>query len=534
MKRTLPEAFDLLKSDLRYNRGRRLAHGVAWRARRVRNRVLGSRRRGSGGQPDRIYSVSFGPKGEHVMAELRQAVSDGSLPLMFGGGGTAQVVHVEDLGLEALGEHLLRAGAGQLCFLRVRGKWRRPLNRESVERAVARGRTFELLVVESVTGGVTPHLRCSRVSFAVWTARPGAYGKHQYESSSSFAIVGRIREKTFRAFMESGHDFDLDLPAPTQPMFDVDIVYTWVDGDDPVWQAEKERHQSADSSRLHDRVVHDERFRSRDELKYSLRSIELFAPWVRKIHIVTADQRPPWLDVDHPKINLVNHQDIYADPAWLPTFNSSGIETQLHRIPGLAQKFLYFNDDFFLGQLTTKGDFFHQNGIVKFFRSDQRAFELDIDGKSEEYIQADRNAIELLRRDLPAVGRAIMMHVPYPADRDLLFEMEGKWAEEFARCASSKFRSGDDLRPIAFMQYHYGYAHKLAMPSNISHRYLALWKDTIIDQMQRVEERRSFKTFCINDVGLQAERTAEINEAVVQFLDRYYPTPSRFELTGAT
>ena len=276
-------------------------------------------------------------------------------------------------------------------------------------------------------------------------------------------------------------------------------------------------------------MLNDERFRNRDELRYSLRSLELFAPWVRRVHIVTADQCPSWLDVTHPKINLVSHRDIYADESSLPTFNSSSIETQLHHIPGLTPKFLYFNDDFFLGQLSDPADFFHSNGMLKYFPTDQRAYEGDIDGSSEEYIQADRNAFEMLKGAMEKVGRSIMCHVPYPSDRDLLAEMERRWSQEFAACATSRFRSSDDLRPIAFMQYHYGYEQRRAVPSSISHRYLALWKPNVVKQLEKVGQLRTYKTFCINDVGLQPDRTSEVNEAVIAFLDAYFPRASAFE-----
>jgi hypothetical protein len=328
------------------------------------------------------------------------------------------------------------------------------------------------------------------------------------------------------------HDFDGDHPAPDQPNFPIDVVYTWVDGDDPAWREQRARFSPDAHPDRAGRVTHDERFRNRDELKYSLRSLELFAPWVRTIHIVTADQCPAWLDATHSKINLVRHRDIYREESWLPTFNSSGIETQLHRIPGLAKNFLYFNDDFLLGQLADPGDFFLSNGVLKFFPSVQRAYEPDIASTSEEYIQADRNAIEMFKEEMAEVGRSIMLHAPYPSDRDLLFEIEERWPAEYTACASSRFRSSRDLRPIAFMQYHYGYNLCRAAPATISHRYLALWKPAIIDQLLETSRTRGWKTICINDVGLQQDRVADVNKAVTSFLEAYYPTPSRFELPG--
>lgn len=73
------------------------------------------------------------------------------------------------------------------------------------------------------------------------------------------------------------------------------------------------------------------------------------------------------------------------------------------------------------------------------------------------------------------------------------------------------------------MQYHYGLLTGAAIPSNIYHRYLALWNDSIVEQMANVATPRPYKTFCVNDVGLQSECTDEVNEAVVNFLNSYFP-----------
>src|SRR5690606_21274687 len=77
------------------------------------------------------------------------------------------------------------------------------------------------------------------------------------------------------------------------------------------------------------------------------RGVDKFAPWVRNIHFVTCGQQPDWLDTSHPKLRMVNHKD-YIPNQFLPCFNSSLIEIYLHRIPGLAEHFVYFNDDFFI------------------------------------------------------------------------------------------------------------------------------------------------------------------------------------------
>lgn len=536
--RTAGQTLALIAQDLTGNRGRRLRHGLGWRVRRVRNRARRRwrRRHPRETQPQkRIYSVSFGPRGERVFSILVDRLSELNIPMMTGGGSrkTVRTVHIAIEDIRSMCECLIDHASDVDLFVRVKGKrsFRKPLDADVIKRLEARARSFDLLIVESRVGEAPEHVQCSRIEVAVWREHSPAERKTFRESDRSFAIVGRLRGPKFDELMGRRHDFDLDFAAPGSPDFAIDVVYTWVDGDDPDWQQRKAEFGAHGAGALPERVLHEERFRSRDELKYSLRSLHLFAPWVRQIHIVTAGQRPEWLNVDHPKINLVNHTDIFSDPGLLPTFNSSGIETQLHRVPGVAQKFLYFNDDFLLGQLSDPQDFFHSNGVLKFFPSDQRAYEGDIDERSEEYIQADKNATELFKKDFPSTGRSIMRHVPYPCDRDLLAEMETRYRKAFARAAKSRFRSSHDLRPIAFMQYHYGYQAGRAMPDDISHRYLALWKPSIVEQLAKVESSRSYKTICINDVGLQPERLAEVNEAVAQFLEAYYPMPSPYEIT---
>lgn len=527
-ERSAVERASLVYSDLRTNRGRRVIHGLTWRARRVRDWALSQ---GAFAHGPAMYSVAFGPNGDRVLDAVRAHAKAYGITPMFGGSlqPWARTVHVGEESLEALCRCVLEQCPELTIYVRHTGQKWRDFSVDAVENAVALGDSVDLMVLEHRIGVDPPHLQCSRIEIAVWTERSGAYGTRYRESDRIFPIVARLRTVTYKRLTDAGHDFDDDYPTPAQPTFPVDVVYTWVDGDDEAWQEQKERYSPKGPGEVAPRVLLDERFRSRDELKYSLRSLELFAPWVRRIHIVTADQCPSWLDVSHPKINMVSHKDVYADPAWLPTFNSSSIETQLHHVPGLATKFLYFNDDFFLGQFCSPSDFFYSNGMVKFFPTDQRAFEGDIDHTSEEYIQADKNAIEMFQEIMPAVGRTITCHVPYPSDRDLLSEMEDRWPEEFAACGSARFRSSADLRPIAFMQYHYGYEERRAVPASISHRYLALWKPNIIEQLDAVGRRRSYKTFCINDVGLEPHRTAEVNEAVVAFLDAYFPQPSSFE-----
>ena len=74
-----------------------------------------------------------------------------------------------------------------------------------------------------------------------------------------------------------------------------------------------------------------------NQLKYSLRSIEMFAPWIRKIFIVTSGQIPNWLKLENQRVAIISHSEIFTDQSDLPTFSSRAIESHLHRISGLRK-----------------------------------------------------------------------------------------------------------------------------------------------------------------------------------------------------
>ena len=131
------------------------------------------------------------------------------------------------------------------------------------------------------------------------------------------------------------------------PPYEIDLVYLWVDGSDPAWLTKKQQVTGivSDQSETNNKG----RYINNDELRYSLRSVERYVPWIRKIFIVTDNQFPEWLNKDHPKIRVVDHREIMPEEA-LPCFNSSVIEYFLYRIPGLADRFLFANDDMFFNK----------------------------------------------------------------------------------------------------------------------------------------------------------------------------------------
>ena len=157
---------------------------------------------------------------------------------------------------------------------------------------------------------------------------------------------------------------------PSSDRAPIDAVVTWVDGSDPEHQRKRLRalHQDADDEKLLETSADPTRFQDSGELEYCLRSIRRFAPWIRTIHLVTDDQQPDFLQEDEDlrkQVRIVDHTEIFRSYEWaLPTFNSRTIETALWRIPGLAPRFIYFNDDFMLVQETDPNDFFTEDGVV--------------------------------------------------------------------------------------------------------------------------------------------------------------------------
>lgn len=139
-------------------------------------------------------------------------------------------------------------------------------------------------------------------------------------------------------------------------MYDIDFVIPTVDGTDPIWQKKFIQYKALDSG-LKETDISMARYRKGVDLRYWFRGVEKYAPWVRKVHFITDDQLPDWLNLDCPKLHWVKHTDIIPEK-FLPIFNSNCLDVSLHRINGLAEHFVYFNDDMFLTDHVTPERFF--------------------------------------------------------------------------------------------------------------------------------------------------------------------------------
>lgn len=318
------------------------------------------------------------------------------------------------------------------------------------------------------------------------------------------------------------------LSEVTEP---IDLVYTWVDGDDPLWQERKERSLGYwDPSTVHQSAAGASRYTSRDELKYSLRSVEMYANWFRHIYIVTDGQVPTWLDRGNPRITVIDHKEIFTDPTALPVFNSHAIESQLHHIPGLSERYIYMNDDVFFARPTGPELFFTSNGLSKFFPSKAT---LDVDPPSVRDMPvlsaAKHNRDFLLNRH----GRLVtnkFKHTPHPQIRTVLEQLETEEPEMFRNVAASRVRHPDDVSIASALHHFHAYSLGRAVEGRIRYAYVDIGRDDAELILLRLSRRTDLDVLCLNETDSEPEQAEWQERLMTDFLDGTYPVPSSFEL----
>ncbi|MFE9610369.1 stealth conserved region 3 domain-containing protein [Streptomyces sp. NPDC006012] len=336
--------------------------------------------------------------------------------------------------------------------------------------------------------------------------------------------TGRGRVPTFAPFAEPGID---EVPFP------VDAVYTWVDGDDPVLDAKRRAHQAVSDNSIAPRETGASRYTSHDELKYALRSLEMYAGFIRHVYLVTDSQVPAWLDPDAEGLTVVDHRDILPADA-LPVFNSHAIESRLHHIPGLSEHYLYFNDDVFINRPVRAEHFFHGNGIARIPLSPLKLGVGAPHPLEPAPNSAGKNTREVIRR---FHGRYIThksLHTPHPQLLSVMNEMEGLAIEELQRTSYSRFRSTTDVAPASTLHHHWAIATGRAVPADYRFRYVQLGTPDMRRRLARLAAGEDVDFFCLNDVDTAPEARTAARAAIRGFLERKYPFPSRFESERGT
>ncbi|RZU49763.1 Stealth-like protein [Krasilnikovia cinnamomea] len=322
------------------------------------------------------------------------------------------------------------------------------------------------------------------------------------------------------------------LADPDRISFPIDVVYTWVDGDDPAWRARKAEALRGNPwvTDVNGQTANDSRYACRDELRYSLRALHCFAPWVRHVFIVTDDQVPSWLDMDHPGITVVDHREIFGDTGRLPTFNSQAIESRLHRIPGLSEHFLYLNDDVFLGRPVTPDLFFTPGGLTRFFPSSAQVDSGPRSSADAPVNSAGKNNRRLIREAFGRVLTRKMLHTPHPSRLSVLTEIEQRFAEYVTATAEHQFRHPEDIALLSSLQQYYAYLTGRAVPGEVRYRYADLADPATPFKLASLLRHRHLDAFCLNDTDSDPEVAAEQAGLVADFLPAYLPFVSPYEL----
>jgi Stealth protein CR2, conserved region 2/Stealth protein CR3, conserved region 3/Stealth protein CR4, conserved region 4/Stealth protein CR1, conserved region 1 len=320
-------------------------------------------------------------------------------------------------------------------------------------------------------------------------------------------------------------------PLASDITFPIDIVFSWVDGSSAEFQRMRAMRMQSYVVGVGDDSA--ARYRQLDELKYALRSVHLYAPWIRRIFIVTDSPIPDWLD-EHPSVTIVPSSAFFLDQSHLPTHNSHAIESQLQHIEGLSEHFLYSNDDMFFARPVSPEIFFSPGGITKFIEATTRIGLGDNSPERSGFENAARVNRTILRNRFGRVTTRHLEHAPTPLRRSVLLEMEQEFAADFARTAASPFRASTDIS-VTNSLYHY-YAlmtGRAVVQPNARVKYVETTLTSSLRQMTTLLKNRSQDFFCLNDgsapeISIEARTTA-----VLEFLNSYFPIPAPWETRAA-
>lgn len=329
---------------------------------------------------------------------------------------------------------------------------------------------------------------------------------------------------------------------------DIDFVITWVDMEDPEWKAEFSKYSGKKDNEKNG--VSEARFRDYGFLKYWFRGVEKFAPWVRKIHFVTSGQKPEWLDENNPKINLVNHKD-YIPEQFLPTYNSVVIERYLHKIPDLAEHFVYFNDDFYIINKVSTERFF-KNGLpcdiavfqynpswsqwYKRIKNNLKIINRHFDKKEvmardyDKWFHKSYGSKARLNYLLKPYNKFITLRTPHNAQPYLKSTFEEVWAvaeKELTETSVNRFRTVTDFTPELFRTWqickgnfepYNTYADTKMFPLMIRPK-----------QAVRAIYDQSYTLICLND-NVHIRNYEQVMENIKDAFESILPEKSSFEL----
>lgn len=402
-----------------------------------------------------------------------------------------------------------------------------PMASASLSRVTSRARTWRIFEARSFGAAVVGAEQAVELGF--W--HPGTSGQLE--------LVGTRGQERFDEGSERTVEIVDSVEYPGRSAFPVgtglerlsepvDIVFTWVDGGEHAWQQQFRAAAHAAGRSFDETALDGARYEVRDELRYALRSVWAYCGWARNIYVVTAGQRPDWF-VGDDRVRIVDHAELLPADA-LPTFNSHAIEASLHRIPGLAEHFIYFNDDMFVARPTRPETFFTSNGLARVFQGDARVAGVE----SDDTLGVDTAALrgrDLLRDRFGRVVEHKPLHSPYPLRRSVIEHAERDFPDAFARTVHSRFRSSSDVSVAASFGQHFGLAVGMGVLSDISTEYINVESGRLAWHLDRIRLGSDLDTFCINATNASTEGQGQEQRdgMIAEFFEAVLPVPSPWE-----
>ncbi len=280
--------------------------------------------------------------------------------------------------------------------------------------------------------------------------------------------------------------------------FAVDAVYLWVDGSDPKWLAKKSKFSAEADSH----GTSDSRFTSRNELYFSIATLLKNAPWINRIWLVTDGQTPELGDLAG-RVTVVDHKK-FIPKEFLPTFNSHVITSHLHRIKGLAENFLYLNDDILFGRPLIPSAWFDSHGrcLIRYTRTTLPGFSVtdaDVIHKARQHTvqSAISGGLQISMRSI--------QHGPHPMRKSTMEQMWNRFGDELTATSRNRFRTHADLVPEwlhNFLAYNNGEA---VMGGKLTYSYIVLNAKSSLAKIVNLALRRPPSVVCLNDVSELAE-----------------------------
>ena len=331
----------------------------------------------------------------------------------------------------------------------------------------------------------------------------------------------------------------------------IDFVISWVNGEDPEWISKRNSYKEEINA-----DVRNERYRDFGTLKYLLRGIDLYAPWVRKVYLVTEGHLPEWLNKDCDKLEIVCHKD-FMPAEVLPTFNSNAIEMYLHKIPGLSEKFVYFNDDMIILKKLEETDFFVKDK-VKDMLALQPVVANPVNPVMSNILLNDsivisrhfdkRENIKSHKSKYYHIGYPLMyfvynifelafplytgfytVHGASPFLKSTYEELWEKESETLYATAKNRFRSEADVTQYLFREW----AKQKGdfVPANLhkDFKYFEIKDDN--SRLLSFISRKKIKMICINDSSKEVDYE-KAREEVISELEKCLPHKSPFEKTN--